>query len=102
MLTEIKTKIQTWNKSRKHKQNYIEEEEVASQFQVKEIGGELYLTCNGTPYKSIEQGATAKDVVEYLTEARQSALKYRKQRSNPYSYMHLQLEDASIGHLVTR
>lgn len=97
MFETMKEWFASWNSSRKAQKDYEEEDEIVSRFQVKELGGELYLTCNGTTYQHLSPELTAKEIVDRLTEARLSALRYRKLNRAPHLYLRAQINVSEDG-----
>lgn len=97
MIYIIREWFSSWNSSRKSKQKFQEEDEVASRFQVKEMSGELYLTCDGIPYQHLPPSITAKEITERLTDARLSAFRYRKLSRSPFIYLRTPVKDSSEG-----
>lgn len=87
MIVRIKELYTKWNNSLELHRTQMEKEELFSQFQVREMGGELYITCNGTPYKYISPELTAKEITDKLNEARLAALHYRKMNRTPFAYL---------------
>lgn len=63
-----------------HKENNERKElsYINSQFQVTEMNGSMYLTCNDVPFHKLDYGISVSDVIAKLNEARSSAIEYRK------------------------
>lgn len=63
-----------------HKENNERKElsYINSQFQVIEMNGSMYLTCNDVPFHKLDYGTSVSDVIAKLNEARSSAIEYRK------------------------
>ena len=63
-----------------HKENNERKElfYINSQFQVTEMNGSMYLTCNDIPFHKLDYGTSVSDVIAKLNEARSSAIEYRK------------------------
>lgn len=97
MFDTMKEWFASWNSSRKTQQDCQAEDEMASRFQVNEMNGELYLTCNGTPYQHLPPELTAKEIVDRLTDARLSALRYRKLNRSPFCYLRVARKDDGYG-----
>lgn len=55
---------------------------INSQFQVTEMNGSMYLTCNDVPFHKLDYGTSVSDVIAKLNEARSSAIEYRKSGQN--------------------
>ena len=67
-----------------HKENNERKElsYINSQFQVTEMNGSMYLTCNDVPFHKLDYGTSVSDVIAKLNEARSSAIEYRKSGKN--------------------
>lgn len=63
---------------------------VVRRFNLKEVNGEIFLMCQGVPYKRVAPGTTAKEILSMLDDARLSALEYERLQNSP-SY---QLEES--------
>ncbi len=67
-----------------HKENNERKElsYINSQFQVTEMNGSMYLTCNDVPFHKLDYGISVSEVISKLNEARSSAIEYRKSRQD--------------------
>lgn len=67
-----------------HKENNERKElsYINSQFQVTEMNGSMYLTCNDVPFHKLDYSISVRDVISKLNEARSSAIEYRKSGLN--------------------
>lgn len=67
-----------------HKENNERKElsYINSQFQVTEMNGSMYLTCNDVPFHKLDYSISVREVISKLNEARSSAIEYRKSGLN--------------------
>ena len=67
-----------------HKENNARKElsYIKSQFQVTEMNGCMYLTCNDVPFHKLDYSISVREVITKLNEARSSAIEYRKSGLN--------------------
>lgn len=67
-----------------HKENNERKElsYINSQFQVTEMNGSMYLTCNDVPFRKLDYSISVREVISKLNEARSSAIEYRKSGLN--------------------
>jgi hypothetical protein len=74
------TKISSWFENyqeRKKKERQEQERQMTKRmFNVKESNGALYVICEGSAVKKIEDGKTATEIVEMIQEARLAHLSY--------------------------
>ena len=87
----IKTLIQAYQRFRRHQranETLKETDVIVSGFKVVELNGNLYLTCNGTPFELLSPHLTTQEIKSKLETARSAALHYHNQhkRENVETY----------------
>lgn len=77
---KISTLLSSFRSTRKENNERKELSYINSQFQVTEMNGSMYLTCNDIPFHKLDYGISVSEVISKLNEARSSAIEYRKSR----------------------
>lgn len=75
-MNNIKEMLQGWRESRRKKAKAERQHEIRRTFQVTELNGSLYLTCNGIPYKQVERDETSSEIIYRLNDARNALRSY--------------------------
>lgn len=79
---KISTLLSSFRSTRKENNERKELSYINSQFQVTEMNGSMYLTCNDVPFHKLDYGISVSEVISKLNEARSSAIEYRKSRQD--------------------
>lgn len=87
MIRKFFQSLRRWRDERDEATDIMEKDNLASQFQIKELNGELYLTCDGTPYQVLAPDLKAEEIVARIREARLDALHHREQRHKVPHYI---------------
>ncbi len=79
---KISSLLSSFRSTRKENNERKELSYINSQFQVTEMNGSMYLTCNDVPFHKLDYGISVSEVISKLNEARSSAIEYRKSRQD--------------------
>lgn len=74
--------LHAWREQRRAKLRAQRQCEIKRTFQVTELNGSLYLTCNGIPYKEVANGETSKQITDRLNDARNAMRSYMESKES--------------------